>query len=174
MQETEQTNGQLRSQLQQVQKPTLQTNSRADNDAKDTEIAELRADVNELILALDQAQRGSLQGSDLQLLDLKVRLEAVQEEKAAIEQKLLQAAQKDLERDQSSANSGELRELRDKYALIESEFARTNVKLGELLNLNNELEEELAHVIQVNQQLGQENLDLRQALNLKSPSGRKK
>lgn len=182
LQEMEQSNKQLRSQLQtaektalqQAQKSASQTTLAVNRDAKDTEIADLRADINELVIALDLAQRGSPQSSDQQVLDLKLRLQTVQEEKASIEHKLLQSAQKDLDRDQSAASSGELRELRDNYSRIESEFARTNVKLGEMLNQNNELEEELANVIKMNQQLGQENLELRQALNQKSPTGRKK
>jgi chromosome segregation ATPase len=98
----------------------------------------------------------------------------VQEEKAKIEQKLISAAQKDLQRDQSASTDQELRELQVKYDHIETQFAQTNVKLGDVLNQYNELEEQYSHVVNVNQQLGQENLDLRQALNLKSPSGRKK
>lgn len=135
--------------------------------------------MNELLLALDQAQHSqqelpSEQQFKSELFDLKLRLQAVQEEKAKIEQKLISAAQKDLQRDQSASTDQELRELQVKYDHIETQFAQTNVKLGDVLNQYNELEEQYSHVVNVNQQLGQENMDLRQALNLKSPSGRKK
>ena len=98
----------------------------------------------------------------------------MQEEKAKLEQKLISAAQKDLQRDQSASTDQELRELQVKYDRIETEFTQTSVKLGDLLNQFNDLEGQYAHVVNVNQQLGQENMDLRQALTLKSPSGRKK
>lgn len=105
---------------------------------------------------------------------MKLKLQAVQEEKAKLDQKLISAAQNDQQRNHSSSSEQELRELQVKYDRIETEFTQTSVKFGDLLNQYNDLEGQIAHLMDVNQRLGQENMDLRQALTLKSPSGRKK
>lgn len=179
LQETEKTVFNLRNSLKSLENRPIPETKSQNLDAKMTEIEELRSDIDELILALYEEQRNSQKtqfGDDFnsEIFDLKIKSQNLEAENLKLKEKLILAAEKELKGEENARNSKELRELREKYELLETKFTQESVKCGELLNQCNELEEEYHRVVSINQQLGQENQDLRQMLPLKSPSSRKK